>query len=341
MRDSATYEKAKCLIGKSEIQIGSASRVLLRFSFVTDNEPNVSNANNFDDASTLTVSWKWEGRGQRYYANRITGDIVDISQSNRIRACLRNLLPGSADRRERKRVGKGSTDHRITMEDVLRLASSFGRKIERKDVSERQHARAWDARLESWRFFDKFRGSAGNGEADERDSGGARWKSSNKPYVNSSPIRGLGGLCHGPPRSSCCEGDAIVGDTERENTEGRNNKVENTKRKTLGTVVLGASNVPCSGLSSFREYGSPQILLEKESWSEQSLVRFHLGLCDSRVTSSFSCFPRKFQLPLRDKQGRVTGRDQTTSHSRTGLPRMLAARFVSDSQMQLPLPNTS
>lgn len=58
MRDSATCEKAKCLIGKSEIQIGSASRVLLRFSFVTDNEPNVSNANNFGDASTLTVSWK-------------------------------------------------------------------------------------------------------------------------------------------------------------------------------------------------------------------------------------------------------------------------------------------
>ncbi|KAI4484056.1 hypothetical protein M0804_007512 [Polistes exclamans] len=25
-------------------------------------------------------------------------------------------------------------------------------------------------RLESWRFFDKFRDSAGNGEADERDS---------------------------------------------------------------------------------------------------------------------------------------------------------------------------
>ncbi|KAL2738641.1 hypothetical protein V1477_012000 [Vespula maculifrons] len=41
-----------------------------------------------------------------------------------------------------------------------------------------------------------------------------------------------------------------------------------------------------------------------ESCSERSLVRFHLGLCDSRVTSSFSCFPRKFQLPLRDKQGR-------------------------------------
>lgn len=42
---------------------------------------------------------------------------MDISQSNRIRACLRNLLPGSADRRERRRVGKGSTDHRITMEE--------------------------------------------------------------------------------------------------------------------------------------------------------------------------------------------------------------------------------
>ncbi|KAF7386602.1 hypothetical protein HZH66_011054 [Vespula vulgaris] len=185
MRDSATYEKAKCLIGKSEIQIGSASRVLLRFSFVTDNEPNVSNANNFGDARQHRGTG--EGRGQRYYANRITGDIVDISQSNRIRACLRNLLPESC---------AGLT--------VLRLASSFGRKIERKDVSERQHARAWDARLESWRFFDKFRGSAGNGEADERDSGGARWKSSNKPYVNSSPIRGLGGLCHGPRGPLVC-----------------------------------------------------------------------------------------------------------------------------------------
>lgn len=32
----------------------------------------------------------------------------------------------------------------------------------------------------------------------------------------------------------------------------------------------------------------------------------------------------------------VTGKDQTASHSPTGLPRMLAPRFVSDSRIQLP-----
>lgn len=35
----------------------------------------------------------------------------------------------------------------------------------------------------------------------------------------------------------------------------------------------------------------------------------------------------------------MTGRDPTTSHSPTGLPRMLAPRFVSDSRIQLPLLN--
>ncbi|KAL2714838.1 hypothetical protein V1478_016023 [Vespula squamosa] len=95
--------------------------------------------------------------------------------------------------------------HKVTEYELCSGSLAVSRrKIERKDVSERQHARAWDARLESWRFFDKFRGSAGNGEADERDSGGARWKSSNKPYANSSPIRGLGGLCHGPRGPLVC-----------------------------------------------------------------------------------------------------------------------------------------
>lgn len=77
-------------------------------------------------------------------------------------------------------------------------------------------------------------------------------------------------------------------------------------------------------------------IIDKRSFSIRHIAATPVVSALRSSRASPLAFPLK--IPITFIVG-VTGRDQTTSHSPTGLPRMLAPRFVSDSRIQLPLPS--